>query len=290
MRQPRDKRRAGVRVTLTARDEALLRALGRFRIARSSDVGRLFFEGRNRDVQAARLRKLFDGHFVEVHAPERAAENIYSLGREGKAWLRARGIEARSIPRPPWGHHLGIVGFWARAATAVRRVAGLRLSRFIPDWECRERGATAGLGFEPDALVELTLGGGDSSAGVRLVVELDRATESLETLRRKVRAISDARAVGGSVLTWTDFELCVVLDAEGARREEAVRSLVAVEWVGEARVWTEASDLTVEFSRRFGIAVPPVTDSRRGNGSTRGLSPRGTEPAGVTGGGHSDHE
>src|SRR5207244_3747196 len=67
-RIPRDRRRAGVRVVLGQRDEAMLRALARFRIARTDDLTSLFFRDVRRDTAAARLRRLHDAGLLEARS------------------------------------------------------------------------------------------------------------------------------------------------------------------------------------------------------------------------------
>jgi hypothetical protein len=86
-RVPRDCRRTGTKVVLTERDQALLCAVGRFRLVTSADLAVLFFPGRHRDVCADRLRRLFDAGFLEVRAAERAVQNQYSLGPAGRKWI-----------------------------------------------------------------------------------------------------------------------------------------------------------------------------------------------------------
>ncbi|NOT33993.1 MAG: hypothetical protein HOP12_07475 [Candidatus Eisenbacteria bacterium] len=288
-RQPRDRRRGGGKVRLTVRDAALLRALGRFRIARSSDLGRLFFPGQHRDVLAARLRALFDAGFVQAHVLDRAAENIYSLGPAGIAWTRTAGATARAVPRQPWPHHLGIVRLWTSIASALHLLPDVRLTRCVPDWEVRA-GAAVGLGVVPDALIELACESDGQERRVCLAVELDRGTESLEVLRRKVRLLDEARVARPSFLDWTSFDLVLVLDEAGRSREGKVRDLLAKEWGGPSRIWTPASVLADEIRSLVESSVPPVTDSRHCNGSHDDASRVVAAGLGVTGVGPSEDE
>jgi len=267
-----------VSVKLTARDEALFAALGRFGIAHSSDLGRLLFPGRHRDVLAARLRRLYDSSFLEAHVLDRAAENVYSLGPRGRAWLHGRGGTVRGVPRPPWYHHLGIVSLWSGIAAATHQVEGLRLARFLPDWEIRECGSAAGLEIVPDALIELVGYVDGQPRPVRLAVELDRGTESLEVLRRKVRTIA-----GRSFMDWPAFDLIVLLDAAGQSREQKIRELLAREYPRQSRIWTPQSSLPSELRHLAGLAEPPATDSRYGNGMLSEPSQDSAERSGVTG-------
>ena len=289
-RQPRDKRRSRTTVKLTRRDEALLRALGRFRLARSSDVGRLFFPGRHRDVLAARLRRLYDAHYLETHVLDRAAENVYSLGREGQAWLRARGVAVGAVPRPPWHHHLGIVWLWSKTAAAVNGVEGLRLIRFVPDWDAREQGGATGLEVVPDAVVDVAAVGDGRRVAVRVLAELDRGTESVEVLRRKLHALAARPGAPGSVPSTRDLVLVVMLDEAGRRREGKMRDLLASEWPQRARLWTDETDLVAELQQLLGIAATPATDSRHGNGRERAANADPPMLPPVAGGGPSADE
>jgi len=255
-RQPRDRRRRGVSLVVTPRDEAVLRAVARFRLCRTSDLERLFFPGRNRDVIASRLRRLFDAAYLEAHVPERAAENLYSLGAVGKDWIRSAGGSLGPMPRPPWEHHLAIVQIWSHLASSVHGLTGARLVGFQQEWEIRQGPSV--LRPVPDALIELAGSGGR----VRLALEVDRGTESLEILRKKFREFEEVRRMG-DLFGWTDFAIVVRLADGGERRADRVRELLAAEWGGEHRILTTLGDLTGMVAE---LVRAPVTESRCGNG------------------------
>jgi hypothetical protein len=281
-RQSRRERRAGVNVSITSRDEALLRALARFRIAHSSDLGRLFFPGRNRDVLAARLRRLYDARFLEVHVLDRAAENIYSLGPAGKEWLKGRGIPIRSAPRPPWLHHLGIVRIWSKVAAATRLLEGARLVRFSSEWELREGEDRQHFGIVPDSLIEVVR----DQRRIRMALEVDCGTESTDVLREKFRRY-DALGAGGGLFEWKVFELLVALQGAGVRRERVIQGLLRTEWAGGFHVWAEETDVAAALGR---MLETPVTDSRCGNGREEAAVASPAEGCSATGGGPSEYE
>ncbi len=281
-RQSRRERRTGVNVSLTSRDEALLRALARFRIARSSDLGRLFFPGRNRDVLAARLRRLYDARFLEVHVLDRAAENVYSLGPAGKEWLRGVGTPIRSLPRPPWLHHLGIIRTWSSVAAATRTLEGMRLARFSSEWELREGEGGQHFGIVPDALIELVR----DPHRVRMALEVDCGTESMDVLREKLRRYDVLRA-GGGLFGQKEFELLVALQGAGVRRERAMEGLLRTKWTGGFYVWTEGTDVAAVLGQ---MLKTPVTGSRSGNGREEAEVPSPAEGCSATGGGPSEYE
>src|SRR5688500_10536871 len=133
----RDGRRAGVRAVLGPRDEALVRALARLRLARTADLLRLFFPGVRPDTAARRLRRLHDAGFLGVRSCGLNEQNIYQLGPHGADWVEARGVAAGKPPVPPATHHLSTVRLWTQLAVALKKDTRLRLSRFEPDWELR---------------------------------------------------------------------------------------------------------------------------------------------------------
>src|SRR5262245_14878816 len=106
MRIPRDRRRGSKRVVLMERDDVLMPALGRFRIARTSDLVTIAFDGIRRDTAAARLRRLYDAGFLEVVQAERTSENIYALGPLGRRRLTDRGLPTGHAPSGGHQHHL----------------------------------------------------------------------------------------------------------------------------------------------------------------------------------------
>jgi hypothetical protein len=162
-----------VRAQLTRRDDRLLRALARFQMARTSDLIRLCFPGVRRDTVNARMRRLYDAGLLDVRMTDRAEDNVYSLGPEGR---RLTSVTGR-IPQVS-AHHLAIVHFWTELALAAHEQA-LDLKSFVPDWELRRTST----GVVPDAIVEL----GDD----QLALEVDLGTESLVTLANKIRAYRD---------------------------------------------------------------------------------------------------
>src|SRR5713226_8926124 len=104
-RQPRHCRRMGVVARLTERDETLLHALARFRVARTSDLARYAFGRARKDTAAVRLRQLFDARYLAVLPPKWGAENVYRLGPAGRRFLAGRGVELGRVPRGGLTHH-----------------------------------------------------------------------------------------------------------------------------------------------------------------------------------------
>jgi hypothetical protein len=218
----------------------------------------------------SRLRRLYDASYLDAHVIDRASENIYSVGRLGKAWLETHDGHVGALPRRPWHHHLGIVQFWAAIATATHVISGVRLTSFQPEWVLRGREDGVDDAVVPDALVEL-IGHADRSLGpVRLAVEVDRGTEGLVVLRRKIRLYSSLTKRNG-MLSQGKFSLVILLQDDGVRREAAIRELLAAEWSSGSHVWTESTDLSAELHELFGLSLP-VTGSRHGNGREDGAN------------------
>ncbi len=120
-RQPRDRRRSGVRVRLSERDQVVLDALARFRLARTSDLVCFAFPNTRRDTVACRLRRLFDAGFLDVRSGDRSEENRYVLGPAGRAWVQAHGGQPLRAPRGGVAHHLSIVRAWVDLAIVADR-------------------------------------------------------------------------------------------------------------------------------------------------------------------------
>jgi hypothetical protein len=224
----RTTRRPGVRVQVTTRDERLLRALGRFQMARTSDLIRLCFPGVRRDTVNARLRRLYDASLLEVRMTDRAEDNVYSHGPEGRRLLHVTG----RVPHVG-AHHLAIVRFWTELAVAAHEQR-LQLRSFVPDWELRRTAS----GVVPDAIVEL---------GVeQFALEVDRGTESLATLANKIRAYRD------NLLTLPDGIGLVVVH-EG--RAAALHELLRREWNSWWRLLPVEAPLPTPLALRgFGAA------------------------------------
>jgi hypothetical protein len=288
-RQSRTKRQPGVRVELSARDEALLRAIARFRLVRTADLAALFFPGRHADVCAERLRRLFDAGYLEVHVTERAAPNLYSLGPAGRKWLVDQGGAWLPAPRGGWDHHLGVVQVWAMLAAVLHGRSGLGLTRFVPEWEIRSKSPYQAT-VVPDALVEVGRIGGECRGPVRIALEVDLGTESLPVLRKKLRAYRELKATRDGVLGWESFGLVLAVLGRGVARVGTLRQLVAEEWGADWATWITKDEVAAWTKTILGSPQVPVTDSRFGNGREGDASRGKSRDQDVTGGTLSENE
>jgi hypothetical protein len=264
-------RRAGARVKLSARDETVLRSLARFRAARTSDLVSFAFPRVRKDTAAARLRRLFDGGYLDVRAGDRAHESVYSLGPRGRERIAEAGGH---IPRPPRGdleHHLAIVRTWVEIACAVHGLPGARLDLALADWELRER--FPGAVIVPDLLVQLaSLGPDGERRGTRRIAwEIDRQTESLRVLRHKLAIYERLRASETGLFGWPDFALGLRLDG-GAGRVRAVVVMLEKLWGGSQHVWRPNEHAGVLLADLLDGSRGPLTPSPYRKGSVRATS------------------
>lgn len=263
-RQPRDVRRRAVRVRLNERDEALLVAMQRFRIARGADLHRLLFAGVRRDTMARRLRRLFDAGFLELRTAGPTEENVYWLGAAGRQWAQEHGLKVGRLPKPPWEHHLAIVKIWTEVAQRAHTMSGWRLDAFRPDWELRDSPAAVGQRLIPDAVADISLPAAhETRTVVRLAIEVDLGGEALRVLRSKLRRYRDELTDGAGFLG-AKFSLAVVVGGVGAGRRESIRQLLETSWPAEWTIWSlgngpgRALDSLVESMARLPLE-PPLT-------------------------------
>jgi protein involved in plasmid replication-relaxation len=265
-RMSRDRRRAGVRVVLGQRDEALLRALARFRVARTDDLTQLFFRGVRRDTAAARFRRLHDAGFIQARSSRLSEQNIYQLGPEGRSWAEKSGVAAGTSPASPAVHHLAIVRLWAKLAATLAADGALRLARFEPDFELRARFAGSGAAIIPDAAIEIVDRQGQAP-GAEIALEVDLTTERPGALLRKLTAYDPSPYFRRSAEPY----LVVVLVGAGDRRRSSVQSLMDRGWRGEGVVCAESEWPAVLLKH----LAPPLATSPHGKGSANGASAHG---------------
>ncbi|MBI1797170.1 MAG: replication-relaxation family protein [Candidatus Eisenbacteria bacterium] len=268
----RDRRRAGVRVILGARDQALLRALARFRVARTDDLTALFFAGVRRDTASTRLRKLHDARFIEARLSSLSEQNAYQLGPAGRAWADEHGVAAGPPPAPPAAHHLTIVRLWARLAAALAADQTFRLHRFEPDWEVRTRLAGTGAPVVPDAAIEIGGREPQASSVTCIALEVDLTTERPGVLRRKLSPYEVSHCFAGE----GPVALAVVLVGAGERRVSSVRSLVESTWTGIGHVLLETEWPSVLLRQ---LREGPPTPSPSGKGMVGGTTLLGCAPS-----------
>lgn len=248
-RQPRYRRRKGVIVRLTERDETVLHALARFRMARTSDLVRYAFAGVRPDTAAVRLRRLFDSRHLAIHPPERGAENVYLLGPAGTRHLADRGVEVGRVPRGGLAHHLAIVQTWV----AVSSLEDIELERCLPDWELRQQFSVGELHIVPD-LFMLLRAGEDVHA---VAVEVDCGTESQAVLHRKLDVYRSLWGQAPGLYGYEQFSIAVACYAPS--RRAAVASALKKAWVVPHVMWAAPESPNVALRKLFEELGTPLT-------------------------------
>lgn len=247
-RQLRHRRRHGVAALLTERDRVVLHALARFRLARTSDLCAYAFAGIRRDTVAVRLRRLFDARFLGVLPPVQGSENVYRLGPAGKAVLAEEGVVAGRVPRGGFEHHLGIVETWV----AVAGLEGLELERALPDWELREQFTTTELSIVPDLFLLIRVGEHRHA----VAVEVDRGTESLAVLNRKLETYRSLWGRSPGLFGYEQFGIAAVCYTP-ARRAQLAAALKKV-WVVPHVLWTCSEDPSPALCKLFADLQAPL--------------------------------
>jgi hypothetical protein len=256
-RQLRHRRRRGVSVQLTERDAAVLHALSRFRLARTSDLLAYAFAGVRRDTAAVRLRRLFDARFLAVIPPVPGVENVYRLGPAGKAWLADEGVPAGRVPRGGHEHHLAIVQTWVTIAGLL----GLELERALPDWELREQFAATELTAIPDLFALVRAG----TSVNPVAVEVDCGTESLAVLDRKLEAYRTLWGQPPGLFGYERFGLVAVMFAPV--RRQALAAALKKAWVVPHVLWSRGDSPSSVLLKLFEQLQGPLVDSPYRKGS-----------------------
>lgn len=232
-RQRRDQARRGVRVVLSARDRAILAAIGRFRLVRSSDLVKFGFPGVRRDTAMRCVRRLVDGGFVAVEVPQFHAENLYSLSALGRAGVMVAGGRVGPRPRGGHEHHLLVVRTWIRLVGLQR--FGLRIKSAHPDWEAREDLAGLWTTLVPDLFVVAEAAGREAV----LAIEVDLGSETLAVFRRKLETYAGLLAGPDGVFGYRSLRLVVVGASPGRLR--SIRGTLANLWPYPVQLWLAGS-------------------------------------------------
>lgn len=285
-RQSRNRRDRTRRIEMTERDERVLLALARFRLARTSDLRRAVFPGRHKDTAGERLRKLFDVGLLDVRPGDRSEESVYALGVKGREWLRGKGHEVRRIPRGDARHHLAVVGVWTGVLEALRGVTEAHIARAVPDWELREL-TPSGLDLVPDLLLHLEVARGTSPPSpLRIAVEVDLGSESVGVLRSKVEKYESARLAPEGLLGWRDFRLCLFAPGAGSGRLDSIRSVIGEAWGGGHDLWALQSQIAGTILTLTGELDAPRTESPYGTGISAVACPDASSGSPNSGRGH----
>ena len=269
-RTSRQKRNRHRIVKLVSRDLDILLALAKMRLARTSDLARLFFGAIG--TAQKRLRRLFDLGLVRAVVTDLAAENRYAITKIGHRFLE----EARPGEIPVWRPtprtdgrslaHLDLLNRYRVALALGAQALGVNLARFVPEWELRSIDPMARI--IPDAALLLEVHG----RWVEIALEVDTGTEPSSTLKKKVRAYNEARDAGMSVSGMHAPELLFL--ARSTRRAHAIARAISDDfptaWVGHETSVRSDGGLVVGVSRAGDLSRAGRGEAAFGGGLLRG--------------------
>ena len=256
-RQPRHRRRQGVLVQITERDESVLHALARFRLARTSDLVAYAFAGVRSDTAAARLRRLFDAKYLAILPPRQGFENVYRLGPAGSRYLAGQGAQVGRVPRGGVDHHLAIVQTWV----ALTAVEGIDLERCLSDWELREQFTASELTAIPDLFALVRVG----ACAHPVAVEVDLGSESLAVLNRKLEMYRSLWGRAPGLFGYERFGIAVA--SFSPLRRSALASALKKAWVVPHVSWSSSEGPSFALRKLFAEMQGPLepSPSRKGN-------------------------
>jgi hypothetical protein len=187
---------------VTERDRWLLEALGKMRFLTTIQIARLGFNSRS--AANKRLRTLFDQGLIRVWVRTLAADNVYSLDRQGRRILGEDGC-ALSVPRGLDGllpHLLMIkdvrIAFVLGLAGAERELLWWR-----SDWELRAGRPGAAV---PDALCSVAFNGTPKT----FALEVEQSGKSPKKFLAKVLRYRSQRTRLRALYGVDEFALLVV--------------------------------------------------------------------------------
>jgi len=269
-RTSRQKRNRHQTVKLVQRDLDILLALAKMRLARTSDLARLFFGAIG--TAQKRLRRLFDLGLVRAVVTDLAAENRYAITKLGHRFLE----EVRPGEVPVWRPtpradgrslaHLDLLNRYRVALALGAHALGVNLERFVPEWELRSNEPMARI--IPDAALALVVHG----RRVEIALEIDTGTEPSSTLKKKACAYNDARDAGVSVSGMQTPELLFL--ARSPRRAHAIARAISdylpTAWVGHELSVSSDGGLVVGVSRAGDLCLAVRGEAAFGGGLLRG--------------------
>ena len=211
------EKREDVSFTLTERDINILRAVNRYRFLQTSQIQRLIFpENKTKQATARRLKYLFHGGYLGRLQPyvipgKGGAEFAYFLDKQGRILLIDLGEDvtifkkSRQVQTPFLQHALDLSEFRLNVELALQDHPFVELGRFICDFEMKRHtdNATRLKRYKlydelhnpltkeryvvyPDGMMIVQGKGEDADERRLYFIEIDRGTETLGTVRKKV--------------------------------------------------------------------------------------------------------
>lgn len=260
-----------IKGAVTERDIEILKNLAKYRYLTTQDVKRLVFrENVNTLRTQVRLKFLSSlglvNRLMQFNSSGSRKAFAYFLSQQGAEYL----LENNEDVTPSFGkyahnvkylhlqHCLDISGFWVTLSLALEKEAGLELSLFIPDWQVREKALKEGnvlknkeiwqevsvpntttkLTVYPDAIFVISAKDADGNLlqSKLFALEVDRGTESLEILRKKILAYSFAYNQGKFKKYQGSEDFTVLIQTSSPKRASNLRqALIGLQ--GEEMVW-----------------------------------------------------
>lgn len=190
---------------LSSRDQAVISGVGRVRLLTSSQIERLYFpdlSGRSRSVVRARVLKRLADWRVLTSLPRRiggisgggSAQTVYALDSAGQSLYailsqqtNQKGrIRRPSVPGERFVRHTLAISELYVCALEANRLGEFRLATFTAEPEAWFPDGLGGL-MKPDAYMVVSSGEIEDS----WAIEVDKATEHMPALKRKLAAYLD---------------------------------------------------------------------------------------------------
>ena len=211
-RTPRTQRKQR-NVILQKRDHQILFLVGRFGLATTVHLARLYFSD-NSDTANKRLRSLFNAGYLCRHLPfGNNHQLIYTLTQKGKNLLASRFKDVTGLQRIPktldvadLEHRLVIVDIRVSLVLLSRQEKSFRLLRFLSGKELLSQVRNAEVGFVPDAIIITEYQGKQYLAAL----EVDQGTEPMSVWLEKSRMYGHAFVLDTPLMGIKNWQVLVV--------------------------------------------------------------------------------
>jgi Replication-relaxation len=264
-----------VKGVLTSRDMEILKALAKYRYLTTQDIRRLLFkENKNTLRTQVRLKFLNSlglvDRLMQFNRDGSRKAFAYLLSQDGADYLIENnedvplsfGKYSHKVKYLQLQHCVDISSFWVtltlaveKAVQSVEELAKLQLALFIPDWQIREKAlegnslrnkelwqeisvpnAKEKFVIYPDALFLLSANDEQNKTQSKLcALEVDRGTEGLEILRKKVLAYGFAHKQGKFKKYPGNEDLTILIQCSSEKRAANIR---------QALIGTQGEELT----------------------------------------------
>jgi hypothetical protein len=263
----------------------VLRALYEFHLLTVEQLTRLLYAKTSRNYVGAICKRLADaGYLLRTWLPRHGSQGraaaVYLLGRPGMRYLARQGYTLTHRARPSEHgvhgaqfllHTLAVSDVLIAAQLLERRVEGLLVAALRHEYDLKRTAAirfapgqvdpTGSVYVVPDGWLDIRLARADGTAlQLPLWLELDRGTEAIAAIKRKVRGIVAYHVGGhyGRVFGTNHLQVVFLVDRAAYDTTEQ-----AAHRVDQIRRWCE-EELTRLDRRSYGsivrVAVLPARE------------------------------